>query len=154
MALDPVTGLYNERARWYSPSLGTWISQDPLSYVNGANTYQFVGGNPAANRDPKGLTVVGVGITGTVDAGPMDLSGGASILSDSNTISLAITVGAGFVSGGGGGVNFDGIYSNAANNNAMGGVFSNYGGSGALDVGVNGEMFSGNGPNGLVPHSI
>ena len=55
MALDPVTGLYNERARWYSPSLGTWISQDPLSYVNGANTYQFVMGNPITLVDPSGL---------------------------------------------------------------------------------------------------
>ena len=54
MSLDPVTGLYNERARWYSPSLGTWISQDPLQYINGANTYQFVMGNPVASVDPTG----------------------------------------------------------------------------------------------------
>ena len=47
MALDPATGLYYERARWYSPSLGTWISQDPAGYINGANTYQFVESNPA-----------------------------------------------------------------------------------------------------------
>ena len=51
MSLDPVTGLYNERARWYSPSLGTWISQDPLQYINGANTYQFVMGNPVDRVD-------------------------------------------------------------------------------------------------------
>ncbi len=46
MALDPVTGLYYERARWYSPSLGTWISQDPAGYINGADTYQYVGDGP------------------------------------------------------------------------------------------------------------
>ena len=57
MALDPVTGLYNERARWYSPSLGTWISQDPLQYINGANTYQFVGSGPVGAVDPLGLCV-------------------------------------------------------------------------------------------------
>ena len=55
MANDPVTGLYYERARWYSPSLGTWISQDPAGYINGANTYQFVGGDPANAVDPAGL---------------------------------------------------------------------------------------------------
>ena len=55
MTLDAVTGLYYERFRNYSPTLGTWISQDPLSYVNGANTYQFVGGNPADSADPRGL---------------------------------------------------------------------------------------------------
>ena len=55
MPLDPVTGLYYERARWYSPSLGTWISQDPAGYINGAVTYQFVMGNPVGLVDPTGL---------------------------------------------------------------------------------------------------
>ena len=32
-----------------------WISQDPLQYVNGANEYQFVGGNPISIADPTGL---------------------------------------------------------------------------------------------------
>ena len=54
MAQDPVTGLYYERARWHSPSLGTWIIQDPLQYINGANTYQFVMGNPVSHVDPAG----------------------------------------------------------------------------------------------------
>ena len=54
MTLDSVTGLYYERFRNYSPSLGTWISQDPLQYVNGADTYQFVTGNPAGATDPSG----------------------------------------------------------------------------------------------------
>ena len=55
MANDPVTGLYYERARWYSPSLGTWISQDPMQYINGANTYQFVMSNPVEAMDSLGL---------------------------------------------------------------------------------------------------
>ena len=54
MALDPVTGLYYQRARWYSPSLGTWISQDPLQYINGANTYQFVESSPVGRVDRSG----------------------------------------------------------------------------------------------------
>ena len=54
MSLDPITGLYYERARWYSPSLGTWISQDPLQYINGANTYQYVGSSPVGRVDPSG----------------------------------------------------------------------------------------------------
>ena len=54
MALDPVTGLYYERARWYSASLGTWISQDPAGYINGADTYQFVGSDPVRSVDPWG----------------------------------------------------------------------------------------------------
>ena len=55
MALDPVTGLYYERARWYSPSLGVWISQDPAAYINGANTYQYAMNNPTSYVDPTGF---------------------------------------------------------------------------------------------------
>ena len=50
-----LTGLYYERARWYSPSLGTWISQDPAGYVNGADTYQFVMNDPVGMVDASGL---------------------------------------------------------------------------------------------------
>ena len=56
MQFDPITGLYYGRARWYSPSLGRWISQDPAGYVNGANAYQFVGGGPVTAVDPVGLS--------------------------------------------------------------------------------------------------
>jgi RHS repeat-associated protein len=59
MPLDPVTGLYYERARWYSPSLGTWISQDPAQYINGADTYQFVMSDPVDRVDPAGLSRFG-----------------------------------------------------------------------------------------------
>ena len=55
-ASDPVTGLYYERARWYSPSLGTWISQDPAGYINGADTYQFVGDGPVGRVDAGGTS--------------------------------------------------------------------------------------------------
>ena len=55
MTLDPVTGLYYERHRNYSPSLGTWTSQDPAGYINGADTYQFVLSNPVNRVDPWGL---------------------------------------------------------------------------------------------------
>jgi hypothetical protein len=73
-ASDPITGLYYERARWYrtgqaglrqepksSRRIGTGavhreISQDPLSYTSGANTYQFVLSNPVDAVDPSGLS--------------------------------------------------------------------------------------------------
>ncbi len=58
MTLDPVTGLYYARNRNYSPSLGRWINQDPLQYINGANTYQFVMSNPVGNVDPWGLAMI------------------------------------------------------------------------------------------------
>jgi RHS repeat-associated protein len=57
MTLDSVTGLYYSRNRNYDASLGRWINQDPLQYINGANTYQFVMSNPVGNVDPEGENV-------------------------------------------------------------------------------------------------
>ncbi len=54
MTLDTVTGLYYERNRDYSPSLGRWMEQDPAQYINGANTYQFVDSSPVGANDPSG----------------------------------------------------------------------------------------------------
>ena len=58
MTLDAVTGLYYERFRNYSPTLGRWTSQDPLGYINGANTYQFVNSSPVGNVDAEGFSHV------------------------------------------------------------------------------------------------
>ncbi len=55
MTLDAVTGLYYERNRDYSPSLGRWMEQDPAQFINGANTYQFVNSSPVGNVDAEGL---------------------------------------------------------------------------------------------------
>ena len=54
---DTATGLYHFGARNYSPSLGVWISQDPLQYVNGANTYQMEMSGPVGAVDPGGLVI-------------------------------------------------------------------------------------------------
>ena len=54
MTLDAVTGLYDERNRDYSPSLGRWMEQDPAQFINGANTYQFVNSSPVGNVDAEG----------------------------------------------------------------------------------------------------
>ena len=74
IGMDSVTGHYYARNRNYSPSLGTVsrqepksrlsagaapreINQDPAGYIDGANTYQFVMGNPVGKVDPWGLAV-------------------------------------------------------------------------------------------------
>ena len=49
------TGLYYYRARYYSPQLQRFISEDPIKLAGGINTYAYVGGNPMSLIDPLGL---------------------------------------------------------------------------------------------------
>ena len=53
--VEPVTGLYDFRNRWYSPESGSWLSRDPLGYVDSINLYQFVFGGPLFILDVIGL---------------------------------------------------------------------------------------------------
>jgi len=56
---DLTTGLYNFRNRDYSPTLGRWVQQDPIGYIDGANLYQAMLGAPIGNVDPMGLCAEG-----------------------------------------------------------------------------------------------
>jgi RHS repeat-associated protein len=50
------TGFYYYRARYYSPALQRFISEDPLGFASGeTNFYGYVGNNPANKVDPSGL---------------------------------------------------------------------------------------------------
>jgi RHS repeat-associated protein len=77
MTLDAVTGLYYERNRDYSPSLGRWMEQDPAQYINGANTYQFVNSSPVGNVDAEGKHI---SFEGTGVASPRDISLSGSVV--------------------------------------------------------------------------
>lgn len=49
------TGLYYYRARYYSPTMGRFVSEDPMRFAAGFNSYAYVDGNPLAHIDPYGL---------------------------------------------------------------------------------------------------
>jgi len=49
------TGLYFNRNRYYSPSPGRFISQDPLDFKGGINLYGYAGNSPTNLTDPSGL---------------------------------------------------------------------------------------------------
>ncbi len=53
---DPETGLYYYRARYYDPTLGRFLSEDPAAAS--ANLYGYVSGNVANRIDPSGLVAV------------------------------------------------------------------------------------------------
>jgi RHS repeat-associated protein len=59
--LDPETGLYYYRQRYYDPGLGRFISQDPIGNwtdgINLGNGLAYVGNNPVNNTDPNGESI-------------------------------------------------------------------------------------------------
>ena len=53
---SPELGIYYYRARWYDPSSGRFISQDPIGFSAGdVNLYRYVGNAPGDATDPWGL---------------------------------------------------------------------------------------------------
>ena len=52
---DDETQLYYNRARYYDPTVGRFISEDPAGLSAGINLYAYVGNDPVNGRDPSGL---------------------------------------------------------------------------------------------------
>ena len=52
---DTETGLYYYRARYYDPSVGRFISEDPILFTGGIDFYPYVENNPIEFRDALGL---------------------------------------------------------------------------------------------------
>ncbi len=56
MQADTVTGLDYDQARWYDPSVGKFVTQDPTGFAAGdTNLYRYADNNPANIIDPDGL---------------------------------------------------------------------------------------------------
>jgi uncharacterized protein RhaS with RHS repeats len=61
--------LYYYRARYYSPRLQRFISEDPIGFLGGdANVYAYVGEDPVSRRDPSGLHLGSVVACSVVNA--------------------------------------------------------------------------------------
>jgi len=55
---DEYTNLYYSSARWYDPTLGRFLSEDPAR--SGENWFAYVGNDPMSRIDPNGLDPLGV----------------------------------------------------------------------------------------------
>ena len=52
---DLETGLLNYRARYYDPTIGRFVSEDPIGFHAGVNFYDYVLNRPTVFLDPTGL---------------------------------------------------------------------------------------------------
>ncbi len=52
---DTETGLYYYRARYYDPTTGRFVSEDPVTFLGGHNFYDYVGNESVSFIDPSGL---------------------------------------------------------------------------------------------------
>lgn len=46
--------LYSYRARYYDPTVGRFVSEDPVRWAGGLNLYRYVKNQPATLTDPSG----------------------------------------------------------------------------------------------------
>jgi len=53
--LDRDLGIYYYRNRWYDPSVGRFVTKDPIGMSGGENYYNYVDSNPINWTDPSGL---------------------------------------------------------------------------------------------------
>jgi RHS repeat-associated protein len=58
------TGLYYNRARYYDPLIGRFISEDQIGLQGGINLYTYAANDPVNNRDPFGEECVEIRVRG------------------------------------------------------------------------------------------
>ena len=56
---DSETGLYFYRARYYDPSTGRFLSEDPIGFDGGVNWYTYTNNEPTLFLDPYGTSTQG-----------------------------------------------------------------------------------------------
>ncbi|KUG21933.1 hypothetical protein ASZ90_008299 [hydrocarbon metagenome] len=87
--MTELNGFYYMKARYYDPTVGRFISEDPIGFEGGTvNLLAYVGNNPVTGIDPSGLCGTNSSISFTYDAGfhaptgPWPVSAGTTISSE------------------------------------------------------------------------
>jgi RHS repeat-associated protein len=52
---EPALALHYVNARWYDPTTGRWLSEDPIGYQGGLNLFGYVSNSSTSATDPSGL---------------------------------------------------------------------------------------------------
>jgi RHS repeat-associated protein len=139
------TGLYYYRARYYSPQLQRFISEDPIEFNRGTHLYAYAGQNPISNLDPFGLWTWQIGLSGSFTApwgGSVTFFGGIAFDTQGHVGTYA-GGGLGLGNGvkGSGGVSFG--TSNAKTICGLSGPFTNISFGGGVGASGTGDYFQG-----------
>ena len=76
---DPETENYYVRNRFYSPTLGRWLTRDPIGTSGGINLYGYVDSSPVGALDASGTTDVAMPQIGPANLGFLPGRGGFKI---------------------------------------------------------------------------
>lgn len=57
---DTETSYHYNYHRYYDPSIGRYLTSDPIGLAGGLNSYGYANGRPYQNMDPYGLYAIGV----------------------------------------------------------------------------------------------
>jgi RHS repeat-associated protein len=76
---DAESGLHDNRFRTYDPSVGRYISADPIGQAGGTNVFEFASSNPLNRADTLGLTSIRVNA-----AAPVTVTNASVVLGQPN----------------------------------------------------------------------
>ncbi len=101
--VDPETGLYYYRARYYSPRTGRFLQTDPVGTKDDLSLYAYVRNDPLNRADPSGLAEYQFGLDLEMYVGGGGHLGG-SVTFDTQSLELGVVGNAGIGGGLGGGL--------------------------------------------------
>jgi RHS repeat-associated protein len=124
---DPHTSLQNNLNRWYDPTTGSWISEDPIGFAGDpSNVFRYVVNAPTMYTDPSGFATVGAGFGGDAHVAILHFQCSADVSVGfwwiiPMDICVGIQVGAGPAIGASVGSNVHGTWTNAESTEELNG---------------------------------
>ena len=143
-------GLYDFRARMYSPTLGRFMQTDPIGHSGGNNLYAYVNNDPLNGTDPLGLYTLQIGFAGSIGSGFVVPLGLGLVIDTSGHVGIYFYGGGGVQGGADVEAGLSIQVSNAKTISDISGPFLNASAHGGVGFGGSVDYFRGPSANGQV----